>query len=118
MLPILRRSGATHNVEILFGDEGLPLGIEKDSMLADRKIQLAAGDTLLLVTDGVVEALGPDRTAFKMEKLAEVFRQEGSGASQLVDDIFEEISRISPMPPEDDLTVLAVTWTPQRTGVR
>ena len=87
-------------------------------MLVDRKIQLAPGDTLLLVTDGVVEALGSDRTVFKMEKLAEIFRQQGSGASQLVEDIFDEIGRISPAPPEDDLTVLAVTWTPQRTGVR
>jgi len=116
-LPMLRRSGATHEVEILYGDEGLPLGIEKDALLVDRKIQLAAGDTLLLVTDGVVEALGPDRTTFKMEHLAEIFRQEGSGASQLVEDIFERIGRISAGPPEDDLTVLAVTWTPQRTGV-
>ena len=77
---MLRRSGATQEVEILYGDEGLPLGIEKDSLLADRKIQLAPGDTLLLVTDGVVEALAPDRSVFKMDKLAEIFRQQGSGA--------------------------------------
>jgi sigma-B regulation protein RsbU (phosphoserine phosphatase) len=115
---MLRRSGGTPDVEILYGDKGLPLGIEKDSMLVDRKIQLAPGDTLLLVTDGIMEALGPDRTVFTMEKLAEIFRQQGSGASQLVEDIFEVIGRISPAPAEDDLTVLAVTWTPQRTGVR
>jgi serine phosphatase RsbU (regulator of sigma subunit) len=117
-LPLLRRSGATHEVEILYGDEGLPLGIEKDSLLANRKIQLVAGDTLLLVTDGVVEALGPDRNVFQMDKLADLFRQEGSGASQIVEDVFAEIGRISSAPPEDDLTVLAVTWTPQGTGVR
>ncbi len=117
-LPMLRRSGATHEVEILYGDEGLPLGIEKDSLLTDRKIQLAAGDTLLLVTDGVVEALGPDRDHFQMDKLAEIFRQAGSGADQTVGDVFEEIGRTCPAPPEDDLTVLAVTWTPQQTGVR
>jgi sigma-B regulation protein RsbU (phosphoserine phosphatase) len=117
-LPMLRRSGASHDVEILYGDKGLPLGIEKDSLLADRKIQLAPGDTLLLVTDGVVEALGPDRNVFKMDKLAEILRQHGAGASQLVEDVFEEIGRISPEPPEDDLTALAFTWTPQPTGVR
>ena len=115
---MLRRSGATHEVEILYGDEGIPLGIEKDSLLADRKIQLAAGDTLLLVTDGVVEALGPDRNVFQMDRLAEILRRQGSGAGPLVEDVFEEIARVSPVPPEDDLTVLAVTWTPQQTGVR
>jgi hypothetical protein len=40
-----------------------------------------------------------------------------SGATHDVEDIFEEVSRISPAPPEDHLTVLAVTRTPQRTGV-
>jgi sigma-B regulation protein RsbU (phosphoserine phosphatase) len=116
-LPMLRRSGATQEVEILYGDQGLPLGIENDALLVDRKIQLAPGDTLLLVTDGVVEALGPDRTEFKMERLAQIFREEASGASQLVEDMFERIGTITPGPPEDDLTVLAVTWTPQRGGV-
>ena len=117
-LPMLRRSGATHEVEILYGDEGLPLGIEKDSLLADRKIQLASGDTLLLVTDGVVEALGPDRNIFKMDKLAEIFRQQSSSAGQVVEGVFAEIGRVLPEPAEDDLTVLAVTWTPQTTGVQ
>jgi len=117
-LPILRRSGTTHEVEILYEDAGLPLGIEKDAMLTDRKIQLAAGDTLLLVTDGVVEALGPDRNVFQMDTLAQIFRQQSSGAAQLVEDIFEEVGRISPERPEDDLTVLALTWTPQRTAVQ
>ncbi len=46
-------------------------------MLADRKIQLAPGDSLLMVTDGVVEALGPDRNDFKMDRLAEVFWSAG-----------------------------------------
>jgi len=40
-----------------------------------------------------------------------------SGATHDVEDILDEIGGISPAPPEDDLTVRAVTWTPQRTGV-
>jgi sigma-B regulation protein RsbU (phosphoserine phosphatase) len=116
-LPMLRRSGTTHLVEILYRDGGLPLGIEKDSLLADRTINLAPGDTLLLVTDGVVEAVGPDRDHFRMEPLAEISRQASSGAAQVVEDIFEEIGRRCHEPPEDDLTVLAVTWTPQAEGV-
>jgi sigma-B regulation protein RsbU (phosphoserine phosphatase) len=115
-LPILRRHGATRAVEILYGDEGLPLGIEKHSLVADRKLQLAPGDTLLLVTDGVVEALSGDKAVFNMDKLATIFGQDGSGPEQLVEDIFEEMGRISPGPPEDDLTVLAVTWAPQHPG--
>jgi serine phosphatase RsbU (regulator of sigma subunit) len=115
---MLRRSGATHEVDILYGDEGLPLGIEENPFLTDRKIQLAAGDTLLLVTDGVVEALEANKSVFKLDKLALSLCKADSGASELVESIFEEIGRISPAPPEDDLTVLAVTWTPPQNGVR
>ncbi len=115
-LPMLRRRAGTREVEVLYGDDGLPLGIEKNPLLADRRIQLAAGDTLLLVTDGVVEAVSPDRNVFRMEPLAEVFGGASSGASQLVVDIFEEIGRRCTAPPEDDLTVLALTSTPQQPG--
>lgn len=117
-LPVLRRSGASKSVEILYGDEGLPLGIEKEPLLADRKTQLAPGDTLLLVTNGVVEALGPDRNAFAMERLAEVFSQNGTGVGKVVEGVFKEISRVSPEPGGDDLMVLAVTWTPTHPGSR
>lgn len=117
-LPLLRRSGATQEVDILYGDEGLPLGIESNPMLVDRRLQLAPGDSLLMVTDGVVEALGPDRNDFKMDRLAEVFRQHNSGAAELVEDVFMEIERVSPEPAEDDLTVLAINWTPRPTGGR
>ena len=113
---MLRRSGATHEVDILYGDEGIPLGIEKNSLLADRKIQLAPGDTLLLVTDGVVEALETDRNIFKLDKLALSLGKANSGPSQIVESIFKEISRISPGPPEDDLTAMAITWTPPPRG--
>ncbi len=116
-LPMLRRRGATHDVEILSGDEGLPLGIERRPLLVDRTLQLAPGDTLLLVTDGVVESLCNNRAVFKMDKLVEIFGRVESGAGPLVEAIFEEIGRLTAAPPEDDLTVLAITWTPQRSGV-
>ena len=117
-LPLLRCSGQTHEVEILYGDEGLPLGIERESLLADRKVQLAPGDTLLLVTDGVVEALSPDRNVFDMEVLAQVFRRQDSEFGDVVDGIFHAIGMVSSQAAEDDLTVLAITWTPQPVGVR
>lgn len=116
-LPMLRRRGGTHDVEILSGDEGLPLGIEKRPLLADHTLRLAPGDTLLLVTDGVVEVLCHDRAVFKMDRLAEIFRRAGAGAGQLVEGIFDEMGRLCSVPPGDDLTVLAITWTPERAGV-
>ena len=114
--PILRRHGATREVEIVYGDEGLPLGIEEHSLVADRKAQLAPADTLLRVTDGVVEALSGDKTVFNKEKLAALLGRDGSGPEQLVEDTFEEMGRISPGPREDELSVLPVSWTPPFSG--
>jgi hypothetical protein len=53
----------------------------------------------------------------KMDKLAETFRREGSGAGQVVESVFEEMGRLCSVPPGDDSTVLAITWTPERAGV-
>ena len=114
---MLRRRGSTHDVEILSGDEGLPLGIERRPLLVDRTLQLAPGDTLVLVTDGVVGSLCNNRAVFKMDKLVEIFGRAEPGADSLVEAICEEIGRLTPTPPGDDLTVLAITWTPQGSGV-
>jgi len=40
-----------------------------------------------------------------------------SGATHDVEEILDSTGGISPAPPEDGLTVRAVTWTPQGTGV-
>jgi len=114
---MLRRRGATHDVEILSGGEGLPLGIERRPLLVDLTLQLAPGGTLLLVADGVVESLCNNRAVFKMDKLVEIFGRAEPGAGTRVEAIFEEIGRLTPAPPGDDLSVLAITWTPQGSGV-
>ena len=114
---MLRRRGSTHDVEILSGGEGLPLGIERRPLLVDRSLQLAPGDTLLLVTGGVVESLCNNRAVFKMDKLVEIFGRAEPGAGPLVEAIFEEIGRLIPAPSGDDLTVPAITRTPQESGV-
>lgn len=54
-LPWLRRgSGAIERP----GSEGMVLGITEDAGLSEGSIELAPGDTLALVTDGVLEASG------------------------------------------------------------
>ena len=56
-LPILRLHGATREVEPLDGGMGLPLGIVKHPGLGEQRLVFAPGDALVLVTDGVIEAM-------------------------------------------------------------
>lgn len=70
--PLLRRAkgGACEELE----GKGLPFGVDKgprfSAGLEERAVDLAAGDLLLLYTDGVIEA-GPATAQFGMERLRE-----------------------------------------------
>lgn len=67
--PLLRRaSGGCEELEA----PGLPFGVDPgprfSAALEEREVDLAAGDVLLLYTDGVIEA-GPEAGQFGMERL-------------------------------------------------
>lgn len=56
--PMVLRS-QTHRIDTL-AQGGLPLGVSGASQYEEHRVKLGSGDTLLLYTDGIVEA-GPDR---------------------------------------------------------
>jgi len=81
---------------------GLPLGIIPDAEYSETALELAPGDTLTLLTDGVVEArnsagelFGFDRTAAISTESAQTIARAASTFGQ-----------------EDDITVLTLTRTP------
>lgn len=114
-LPALRRRGRTGVVEVLSEDRGLPLGIASRPGLSERRLALESRDTLLMVTDGVIESLDDGRVDSAFAKLQDVFRRRGSDDDQLVDAVFDEIAGLSPdSRPQDDMTVLSLSWTDDR----
>lgn len=48
---------------------GLPLGVDHESDYAEATVRLGPGDTVVLYTDGVIEAERPDGTIFGFERL-------------------------------------------------
>lgn len=109
-LPILRRKGETGIVEVLAEDRGLPLGIVSRPNLCERCLVLEPRETLLLVTDGVIEALSGNHATFDFDRLVEIFRRQPPADNRLVDAVFEEIGRVSAAArPEDDMTVLTLS---------
>lgn len=63
MPPLVRRT-SEGEVLHLDGGAGLPLGIMPDGDYSSETFQMEAGDTVLLYTDGLVEAMSPSRKMF------------------------------------------------------
>jgi sigma-B regulation protein RsbU (phosphoserine phosphatase) len=114
-LPALRRRGRSGAVEVLNEERGLPLGIAARPELDERHLTLETHDTLLLITDGVIEGLSCARADIAISKLLDMLRRQDSNHDQLVDTVFEEIAKLSPSQcPQDDMTVLSLAWLAER----
>jgi len=104
--PLLWRDGDC--IELTRG--GLILGPNPAALYERGYVQMTAGSTLLLYTDGIVEAAAPSGEMFGMERLRELLGNERrTPARRLVERVFEEVQAFSQTdPPADDQTVVAV----------
>ena len=88
-----------------------PLGFDPDLIVpcAD-PIQLAAGDLVLLATDGVYEAPSPDGSMFGLERMLNVVRENRDLPPQsIVDNLRHAVGRFSqPLAQIDDITIVAL----------
>jgi serine phosphatase RsbU (regulator of sigma subunit) len=90
---------------------GALLGVFDDAQLAEDELRLAAGDTLILNTDGVTEERG-EQGAFGEEGLAAVLQgAAGSTATEIVDRIERAVLAHGSGEPRDDIAILAVRAT-------
>jgi len=106
----LERLGATCPVVGLFE--------RWDCALEER--QLAAGDTVLLYTDGVTEAEDRDRNLFQDERLKEAFSQhQDSSLKTLQDGIWSAIEKFTEGANQsDDVTLLVVRYRGSAEGIQ
>jgi serine phosphatase RsbU (regulator of sigma subunit) len=68
--PLVVRDSGTVTPLVL--DESMLLGLFTDAQLCDRDVELSPGDSLVLYTDGVVEARDPGGQQFGQERLEEL----------------------------------------------
>lgn len=78
---ILRMANAGHNYPVLINGHvseielsGLPLGVDGDSEYDEGSTVIHPGDTVVLYTDGVVEASTPDGEIYGYERLERMLR--------------------------------------------
>jgi sigma-B regulation protein RsbU (phosphoserine phosphatase) len=94
----------------------IPLGVQRDiDFPASQPIPLDPGDTILFVTDGVVEARAPDGSSFGAERtqtLLRVYRH--LCAAEIVDNLYYAVRAFAQNRPQyDDITATVVKVSPR-----
>jgi adenylate cyclase len=100
-------------VDRLEGKGGPPLGIMEDMEYTYETIQLSAGDTLLLVTDGVHEAMNRIKDLYGVERIAALLENQpkDNDIKHLAYNLREDVrSFVGDTEASDDLTMLLIKW--------
>ena len=89
---------------------GMPLGVFEDAKFGQRQLDLKPGETLLIYTDGVTEAMNPKKELFGEERLKDAVRGQARGsAEQLTQRVVEAVVKFARgAEPSDDITLLAI----------
>ena len=89
---------------------GMPLGVFDDAKFGERELQLKVGETLLVYTDGVTEAMNRGRDLFGEERLLEALVQRSSlSAEKLTECVVEKVEDfVQEAERSDDITLLAI----------
>lgn len=124
---MMRYSSAGHNPPRLRRGDGsivgingarsLPLGILPGETYAENSIQLSAGDSVLLYTDGITEAWNSAGEMLGMERLDALLATQPAGdpskscAERLIAHVLDGVTRfVGDKPADDDRTLLALCF--------
>ncbi len=104
--PMLVTAHGSHIIEI----GGLPIGSFVGAVYREEVVSYAPGDSLLLVSDGVVEAHDSHNELFGFERLEETIAQAQPGDVRgLVELVLERVQKhMGDMEQHDDITIVAV----------
>ncbi len=114
-LPMLRRkSGVIERLDC----GGVPLGVMADAQYDTGAAQLQSGDTLLVFTDGVVEALNEQGDDFTEPRLLEIVaRIETDSAAQVRNEVMSSVADfVGEARQHDDITCLVLCVGPTPTA--
>ena len=89
---------------------GMPLGVFEDAKFGQRQLELKAGETLLVYTDGVTEAMNPKRELFGEERFKRAVQGQAQlSPEQLTQQVVGEVAKFAcGAEPSDDITLLAI----------
>jgi phosphoserine phosphatase RsbU/P len=109
-LPILwRQNGDVRSIK----STGLPIGVFGNQEFSSTNIQLTAGDSLLLYTDGFSEAHNSIGDEYGIERLMQLLGNdyEQTDPQKLINQCLEDLKKFQArVPNTDDLTMMAINW--------
>src|SRR6266478_4881092 len=107
--PILIRQNA---VEEAFTEGSYPVGLVPDAVYTAACLKLQPGDTLVLFSDGVTEAMDPDEQLFGVPRLREVLeRNISTELEQIQKTVLESVENFTRGAHQaDDVTLLIVRY--------
>ncbi len=110
-LPFIRVS-KDKDVEMLKGGKTIPLGIVPDVYLDAVTVKLEPGDSIVLITDGIVEAKSRDGKAYSIPRTVRTLAGATKTAKGIVEELLADVQAFAKgVQQHDDLTILSITWT-------
>ncbi|WP_164821406.1 GAF domain-containing SpoIIE family protein phosphatase [Paenibacillus koleovorans] len=99
-------------VEKLPGKGGIPIGVMEESVYNDHHAQIEPGSTIVLYTDGIIEAEDAQHRQFGNERLIrELEARQGGSVGPLVDAILRQVELFANGADQfDDIAVLAIQF--------
>ena len=112
--PAMVFDSAKDTFEELNGGSYLALGVMENSQYAEAKREIAAGQILVMATDGIWEARNADGEMFGKDRLYKVIRENTSvTANEIQAAVFESVRRFcKDARLEDDMTLVVVKVNP------
>src|SRR5919112_1086261 len=104
-LPYLRHAAGVSKLQAT----GMPLGLMPDMSYEQKEITLEPGESILLYSDGLVEAHDPQREMFGFPRL-QGFVGAHPGGATLIDSLLAELERFAgeEWEQEDDITLVTI----------
>jgi sigma-B regulation protein RsbU (phosphoserine phosphatase) len=104
-----------HTAEFLSETHGIPLGISEHFVYSAGEMIFERGDTLVLYTDGITEALSIRGDFYGDDRFADLIRKKNSGltANELCNTIMEDVDAFTRNPERsDDITLMVLSYYP------
>jgi serine phosphatase RsbU (regulator of sigma subunit) len=109
-LPYRRKAGSSSESAEELRATGMPLGLMPGMDYEEKEITLEGGESILLYSDGLVEAHDPQREMFGFPRLQGMVGAHRSGGSSLIGFLLSELTRFTgeDWEQEDDITLVTL----------
>jgi phosphoserine phosphatase RsbU/P len=107
--PLLLRKGS---VSDLYEEGSFPVGLIPEAEYSASAVQLMPGDTLVLFSDGIIEAENPERELFGFQQLRDVLTGwESDSLESVKTTVLQAVNKFARGAPQsDDMTLLVVRY--------